>query len=611
MTENLKPHPWSPHDTICIPEHAALHGGNPNVPAEMLSRGTLILGETGAGKSLSGVIPVLRGILKHGHEKSQCAALVIDPKFELLDVVRKEAGDRMIVVGGGTGPRVDFFEDTRGNISVKDALTKAIRCLSREGEAIVSARGDNAYWNSAGFNLVLALTELIGAIEAKGMSLIEMVKISEYWPCSSKEKASSHDVERFLRIAKHVRSHWEPNPGETDKLFASRIRVYLLTIQQNASAHLKKERIPRRSSQHTDVMHALRLMSRYARRHFGGEECIGFLECWSRRICDSADDIATALWRANNPVTMSPMQMRLIAALERMGEKARASWFEPVNILLAQFLTALDGIKSDASSSDFRNLGAALIAIAEDLGRYDIANALAWTHSCADSRTAFWYTSIAEQIIAPLVDRSLADRLWLDPISPCPDGFSVRGAMNEGKVIVYQPGTSDAESDNNFGKTLKGLWFRATFKRAARHRAVAYIADEFHRFFSGDTESSESNYLDRCRAFRGMAILATQSIASLRLKLLSADKSVSNAQADAALDVLLANCGNKFWFRSTDPGTISYLRRAIPQAGGQHVIDIRPPTTLNVGECYHLLADGTVGRRQIKLAEPQAPRRAA
>lgn len=610
MTEYLKPHPWSPQDTICIPEHACLHGGNLNIPAEMLSRGTLVLGETGSGKTVSTVVPMLRGILRHGHGKSQCAALVIDPKHELMDVVRQGARGRMIVVGGGSGPRVDFFEGTRGKITLREALDRAIKCLSKEGEAIVSSRGDNAYWHAAGYQLVSALTELVGSVETSGMSLIDIVKRTEYWPSSTKGKAPSPDVERFLRIANHVGSHWEPNPGETDKSFASRIRVYLLTIQQNASAYLKKERIPRRSSQHTDVMHALRLMSRFTHRHFSGEECIGYLDSWTRRVCDNADDVAMGLWRANNSAPMGPSQMKLIAALERSANATRASWFNPVNILLSQLLAALDGTRSDGTSGDFRSLGSALIAMSEAVNRFDIASALAWTQS-SDTRTAYWHCDIASQVVAPLVDPSLANRLWLNPLHVCPDNFSVLDAMNAGKVIVYQPGNTETEADNAFGRVLKTLWFKATFSRNARERGIAYVADEAQRYISGDYESSESAYVDRCRAYRGVVVLATQSIASLRLKLHRTDKTVSNAEASASLDVLLANMGNKLWFRSTDPDTIHYLRRAIPQAGSQHVIDVRPPTTLRVGECYYLLADGTIGRRQIRLAEPSSTRRLA
>ena len=608
MTEQfMTPNPWSSQDTICIPEHACLNNGNPNIPAEMLSRGTLILGETGSGKTVSAVVPILKGILRHGHDETQCAVLVIDPKRELLSVVQEAAAERLIVVGGDSGPRVDFFEGVRGKISMKEALEKALR-LTPQGDAIKSGRGDNAYWNAAGYQLVAALTELVGELETSGTTILEATRSTKYWPTPNRANDQHPDVVRFLRLVKFVKGYWEPDVGEDLKAFIARIRVYCAAIQQHAITHQLRKKITRRSGQHADVMRVVRLMSRFIRSYGMASEATGILESWTRRLSEKADAIAAELWESAYPEPMTPVQKRLIEALDRVSKDPKASWFSNIDVLLSQMLKALEGGR-DSSSADFKNIGVALCTIAEEFNRFDISSALSWTQS-SDTKSSYWYASIGSQFTAQLTDRSLANRLWLNPVMECPDGFSVQESMNKGRVIVYQPAITETAADNAFGRVLKSLWFKSTFTRTALERGIAYAADEFQRFASSD-DSSEAHYVDRCRAYRGVVVLATQSIASLRLQLHRADKSVTQAEASAALDVLLANLSNKFFFRSTDIETIAYLRRAFPCASGQHVTEVRPVTSFPPGCCYFMCASGSMGIRQIHLAEPQAPRRAA
>ena len=76
-------------DGLVIPEWAPLYSGG-RVPRAALTRHTLILGETGSGKTVSGVLPVLAAVVRKGSPVS--CALVIDPKCELLPIVRGLAG---------------------------------------------------------------------------------------------------------------------------------------------------------------------------------------------------------------------------------------------------------------------------------------------------------------------------------------------------------------------------------------------------------------------------------------------------------------------------------------------------------------------------------------
>ena len=77
-----------------IPEWRALYPPRGDVPRAALVRHTLVLGETGSGKTLSAVLPVAAAMARA--PRGQVAgALIIDPKRELAPVVRALAGDSL------------------------------------------------------------------------------------------------------------------------------------------------------------------------------------------------------------------------------------------------------------------------------------------------------------------------------------------------------------------------------------------------------------------------------------------------------------------------------------------------------------------------------------
>ena len=116
---------------------------------------------------------------------------------------------------------------------------------------------------------------------------------------------------------------------------------------------------------------------------------------------------------------------------------------------------------------------------------------------------------------------------------------------------------------------------------------------EFQRFISADPSSGEQSFLDRCRAFRVICVLSTQGLSSLSYAL----KTSSRTRApEDAINVLLTNTGNKFFFRNTDDIIQSRLIGLIPEPsveGKPHLIRVRPASTLGVGEAYY----GSVRRK--------------
>ncbi len=151
------------------------------------------------------------------------------------------------------------------------------------------------------------------------------------------------------------------------------------------------------------------------------------------------------------------------------------------------------------------------------------------------------------------------------------------------------------------GKVLKSCFFKKLIVPERLNnittRPFFYICDEFQRFITHDEESGEQSFLDRCRAYRVCCALATQSLASLRY-------AFPHEKGSQAINILITNTGTKLFFRTTDSSTADTLLNLIPEPHRQdrpHVVRVRPPSTLQPGECYYVLVNGTSGRGQVMV----------
>jgi hypothetical protein len=212
--------------------------------------------------------------------------------------------------------------------------------------------------------------------------------------------------------------------------------------------------------------------------------------------------------------------------------------------------------------------------------------------------------AIVNGILTELSSPEFAQHISLNPYEapPAEKWLSVREMMDEGTVVVYTPGENTTLS-NLVGRCMKRMFFGFVFRRTNMIRPFVYIADEAQRFLTSDPESGEASFLERCRAFRGICVLATQSIASLRYALEAQDSSTS-AEGRFALPMLLNNIGSFLYFRSSDQETQQRLYQMLPapsRPDRPHVITVRPISTLKVGEAYYLFSGGQMGRGQITL----------
>ena len=201
-------------------------------------------------------------------------------------------------------------------------------------------------------------------------------------------------------------------------------------------------------------------------------------------------------------------------------------------------------------------------------------------------------------ILTDLASEEFAECVCVNPIeAPAERMLSVKDVLEKGDVVVYVPTASPIA--DMVGRCLKSKFFEFAFQRENKVRPFFYVVDEAHRFLTAGEKDGEQSLLDRCRAYRTGVVLATQSLASLAYKLEGSSPTGRNS-----LQIIVNNCGNALYFRTSDTQTQDQLQQRIPEppvAGRPHVVKVRPLTSLGVGQCYALRCDGTWGLFQVAL----------
>lgn len=209
-----------------------------------------------------------------------------------------------------------------------------------------------------------------------------------------------------------------------------------------------------------------------------------------------------------------------------------------------------------------------------------------------------WCYSVqsAQPLVAALANPDIARFVDLD-ISPGSSGqhTDVASQLETGQVILFCPESKDGH--RVAGLALKQKYYESVYARQDQERGVFIIIDEAQRFLTNAAETGEQAFLDRCRGYRTVVVLASQSVASIKHAL------GSNAAAQTAVDILSMNCPTKVILRSTDIDTVAWLKTQLPMPadGAAHIIDIRRPACMAPGEGYLLLADGTWRRQRACL----------
>ena len=477
---------------LSVPEWRSLHPHG--VSAKTLLRHTLILGETGSGKTASGILPIVRAAVGAMKDRRVGCLLVVDPKRDIAPVLRASGGvdvRQLSLTSDGIGEpfRLNLMAGTPVNLSApdlrkaaEDILGKASSlCATNPMQSLVgsskSAGRDTAFWDQQGVECGLIFLEL-------ALILLKHFDGTAPTDVTCRKEERERTVRRFLELrddgvnvlvlAKHLVAEWG-KPGDFTTL-------------------------------------------RYA-----VPELVG----------TSPTDAPVKHW------------LERAAALEQHADSDSRFFGSVVGVSLGCFL---EFCGPDVAES--------LHFGCEPVTR----------HQCLD----------------------LAECVATDTDRP--------------QVLLVQPDLSRMGS-GLVTKALKAEFFEAVLSDPVRQRPrkesiplVGYVADEFHRFATGDLRHGEQSFLDTCRSFGAFCVLATQSLSSLEHAL---GEIGTGSSTEPTIRVLVSNTGTKLQFRSTDPKTQGELSKVLPRGRWGSPLEARPTSTLRTGECYAMLADGRVTRRQL------------
>ena len=535
-------HPEAAHEALVVPQWRALYPPDGTVPLAALTRHTLVLGETGSGKSASAVLPVLAAVVRAPRTRVG-ATFVIDPKRELEPAIAALAPERLHRVEA-SDTVLNLMQGERwsleGDLAAGRYTSAAVRVIRRAVSFVPDLpaqvlEGRSAarepYWDLEGTELLLTVLAVLLMVLRPGAP--------EPQSRVAGDASARRWAEALERRARGVGSERGPNL----------LSLAAWALRGTLMRHCALGRPPGGSAPEE---------GRAVETSGAGVSCA---QARRTAFVDSAFSNSSG----DGDWLFGRVARTLLGNGERWSPEGRdvlervVAYWEPLAAVARQFAGVVG--PAVASTAPF-----AAPAVASTL-----------------------YFGVEPGCLG-------ARRERLD--FPCAVS---RGG--EGAVFVFQPARD--QLDNLVAVALKALFFEAVLANPDRVRGdltaplAMYIADEFQRYVTSDAVHGEQSFFDTCRSHRAACLVACQSVASLEHAL---SEGAGGARRDAAaIGVLWTNTANKVVFRTTDPATAHRLEGLCPQRPGLvDVVRARPPSTLGVGECYAALADGRFERRQLE-----------
>ena len=505
---------------------------------QQLYRHFMFLGETGSGKTVSGIIPLCRTAFSSNgpFRDHRAAGLVVDPKGEIAGALETmlgaEAEERLIRVRStGSGPVLWQFEnstplDELGASGIVEKMMTFADSYQEQKE-----KHNDAFWINTAQQILTALVGLDLTLW-KNRNGRKEKNISDFW----------NTFGAFLYLQSCGADSEQDEPiavvdGDT-------------TLEEQAAFIRNATEIP--ESLESRVRTAL------YRKQFNEE-----LAKEVREFAKSEPNTLIS-YKCNNYIAHIDRAFGL--SISGLHDDYKDYWDKFVRFLLSWQLAGMNPFRVQDAVPFSR-----LKAYPEN------------TYGCISGE----FSSILED----LKREEFCRRISLNPFEPPEEMLSTRDVIENGKIVVYEPDIINMVT-SSIGKLLKSGFFKALAvpERLNNNsaRPFFYICDEFHNFITNDPESGEQSFLDRCRAYKVCCGLATQSVASLLNEL-------RKSSGEYAVHILMVNTGTKLFFRSTDKSvadTIFSLIESPAIHGKPHVIVVRPPSTLLPGECYYALVNG-------------------
>ena len=618
-----------------IPEWRAAFRPDGRVSRGLLCRHVLILGETGSGKTASGVLPAVAALFDRRHPVS--CALVVDPKREIGEALAALEGAGGAEVRafdpkpGPGGPTLNLMAGPQwsldGDMAAGRYRSAARRMLVRTGTlastspGAVLSGGDGGhrefYWPAEGAQLGVAALALALLLVHRRREVF--AGLDGVGPRLSESPRTLAALRRFGEEAGFL----SPEPGLE--------RIARRTIERaRAEGRAAAEGDRDETAPSSGARKALVWFARRVRRAGLYKRSAGFRSDFKRivgrasaksspeSLRAAAEELPGASLRCLDDAELRPSPSAMALGGRVLERLFRMESPRPAPAAGGARPKRPDGADAPAVSRSRVALGAAwaaaalrpfagspeAVSVLDDIEGYWLS--LAGAGGSGQYAGAFGFGRLCfTEFSDPAPAWTL--RFGVEP-GGAPDGaVDFTEAVDDEerlRVVLVQPALG-ASGDGLVAKSLKACFFEAVLGSAKRRSGgadmplVGYVADECHRFVTSDTTHGEQSFLDTCRSFGAFCVLACQSASSLEHALAEGGGS---AEANrSALSVLLNNTCTKLLFRSTDDATRERLGRLCPApASGPKVVDVRPPSTLRPGECYAVTADGRFERRQLE-----------
>lgn len=565
--------------TLPVYEWRALYPDG--VPWEYLCRHCMILGETGSGKSKSGILPIVKAIVeqaRHADQKKDKprvgCLLVIDPKQEIVNYLaswfekaenKAEKMENIRLRKLETKPpgfclNLMAHEDLPGNRESKSYYIDRAKAVFRMTASLIPQHaasvllnrnrgGENNFWDQQGTSYASAM-------------VAAMMMLSDFLDDEDGEKK---DI-RLKALRYYCRTNVSVNENQLEMLM-----------------DLVEE-----SLEHKNILHSSQRLFMI----FGGNEGRETLMGVVQRIESLIERLPKRVKQlAKKAEELADKAEELAEVEEELAKKAEELAALPTANSVRGILEALQQFASSFSGDNDRYVGSVMASV----------------HNC----------------FFQIADDDAAESLFFG-VEPGKREreLNFAEAVRPGKdvldIFIYSPDMARSSAEL-VGRSLKANYFaavlndpdRKNFDRQAGNSGHAesyagYIADEFHRFITDDMHHGEQSFLDTCRSFGGFCLLACQAVESMRHALLSIGS--DRDKVDSAIGILLNNTATKLFFRATDIATTDRLAPVMPRGKFGDVLLSRPLSSLKPGEGYAVLADSRVVRRQLDYVRDNQPR---
>lgn len=550
-------------NTMMIPEWKDIM--NDDMTESQVYRHFMFLGETGSGKTVSAVLPICRLAFSRDSKlnaSQPAAGLAIDPKSELWETISgmdgMDAEKRLIRLQSNCkGPVLWLFENIDIHNLDAGAIADEILLLSESYQSQIKNDGGDKFWIQGSRQWLNAIIDIDLTLYRK----CGIHGLQTFWRQFHGLLNSSIETERKSRNYYYQSNEAEPMNGDTPEASHESESVCGDTPE---------------ASQEADPLSMF--LNEFRTRKLNAETIDNLLALDTETVNHDHG------YQRENYIHHI---LRLVSDSTYFGAKFIGS--HHLNI--------------DSNSEAFNDFWGFFVAFVEGyhVGGMKVFNRQEsyfrqWAVMCDKTYTSF--IAVFNSMIVDFKDSEFCSRISVNPFEPPEQLLSVQNVIESGQIVVYEPGI-ESRITSCVGKTLKSGFFRRLLNSKRLNnpasRPFFYICDEFQRFITHDEQSGEQSFLDRCRAYKVCCALATQSLASLRY-------AFPDQKGLHSINILITNTGTKLFFRSTDTGISKTLMDLIPapeRQGRPHVVSVRPPSSLQPGECYYVLVNGEAGRGQI------------